>query len=45
MIGVQKGCDEMFMWKTNNCFVSLIDTSHGISYAVLWGKVILLLAV
>lgn len=29
MIGVQKGCDEMFMCKTNNYFVFFIDTLHG----------------
>lgn len=31
MTGVQKGCDEMFMWKTNHCFVFFIDTLHGIA--------------
>lgn len=34
MTGVQKGCDEMFMWETNHCFVFFNDTLHGISYAV-----------
>lgn len=47
MIGVEKGCDEMFMWKANHCFVFFIDTLHGICSAVFVGVVewvILLLA-
>lgn len=35
MIGVQKGYDEMFMWKTSHCFVFFIDAFHQY---VLWEK-------
>lgn len=48
MIGVEKGCDEMFMWKANHCFVFFIDTLHAICSAVSVGVgewVILLLTV
>lgn len=48
MIGVEKGCAEMFMWKANNHFVFFIDTLHGICSAVVVGVgewVILLLTV
>jgi len=48
MIVVQKECDEMFMWKTNDCFLFFVDTLHGISYAGFMGEggwVIVLLAV
>lgn len=37
MIGVEKGCAEMFMWKANHCFVFFIDTLHGTRSAVILG--------